>query len=93
MIPEKHVWVFNGKGGPCPGGVFTSRELAEEWIRARRLTGMLTAYPLDEGCFDWALRMELITGRARGRGDDPAFVGSFSSAAQEHFHYEEGERA
>lgn len=65
MIPEKHVWVFNGQGGQFPGGVFSSRKLAEAWIRFRWLTGVLTAYPLDEGCFDWALRQDLITGRAR----------------------------
>ena len=70
---------------------FTSREEAEKWIRARRLSGVLTAYPLDEGCFDWAVRHRLVTGRARDRGHDPSFVGSFSSATQEHFHYEHGE--
>jgi hypothetical protein len=93
MTPEKHVWVFNGQGGQFPGGVFTSRDLAEAWIRSRRLTGVLTAYPLDEGCYDWALRQKLITGRARERGDEPDFVGSFSSSSQDHIHYEEGEPA
>lgn len=89
MVPEKHVWVFNGTGR-FPGGVFTSRELAETWIRARKLTGVLTAYPLDEGCFEWALRTGAVTGRARERGDDSTFVASFSSAAQEHVHYSNG---
>jgi len=92
MIPDKHVWIFHGDGGRFPGGVFTSCELAEQWIRARRLTGVLTAYPLDEGCLDWAIRAKLVTGGALERVDDPAFAGSFSSAGQEHFHYEAGER-
>jgi len=86
------VWVFNGDGGRFPGGVFTSREQAEKWIRARGLSGVLTAYPLDEGCFDWALRQQLVTGRALNRGDDPTFVGSFTTASQEHHHYKDGER-
>jgi len=90
MLPEKHVWIFNGNEGRFPGGVFTSRDLAESWISAGKLSGILTAYPLDEGSFDWALRNRLITGRAKERGDDSSFVGSFSSAAQEHFHYENG---
>ena len=90
MLPEKHVWIFNGTGARFPAGAFTSRALAEEWIRARRLSGMLTAYPLDEGVFDWALRHDFVTGRARGRGDDPAFVGAISSATQEHYHSEDG---
>ena len=90
VLPEPHVWVFNGVGGQFPGGVFTSRERAELWIRRHRLTGVLTAYPLDEGAFDWALRVGAVTGRARTRGDEPAFVGTFSSAGQEHYHYYDG---
>jgi hypothetical protein len=93
MTPERHVWVFSGEGGHFPGGVFSSRERAEEWIRSRKLSGVLTAYPLDEGCFDWALRQDLVTGRARERGGDSAFVGSFSSASQDHFHYQDGQAA
>ena len=90
MLPERHLWIFNGTNSQFPGGVFTSRELAETWIRTRRLSGTLTAYPIDEGCFDWALRVGAVTGRARERGNEPGFVGSFSSAVQEHYHYEEG---
>ena len=90
MTPDPCVWVFHGAGRQVSGGVFSSRERAEAWIQARRLTGVLTAYPLDEGCFDWALRVGAVTGRARERGDDPAFVGGFASAVQEHYHYEDG---
>ena len=90
MLPEKHVWVFNGVGARFPAGIFTSRERAGQWIRAHKLTGVLTAYPLDEGCFDWAARNNLITGRARERGDESSFVGSFTSAAQDHEHFEDG---
>jgi hypothetical protein len=92
MTPEPHVWIFSGVSGRFPGGVFTSLEVAEAWIAKYHLTGVLTAYPLDEGCFDWAMRSGVVTGRARDRGADPAFVGSFTSASQEHFHYEGGTR-
>ena len=91
MLPEKHVWIFIEEHGGAPGGVFSSRQLAEQWIRANRLSGTLSAYPLDEGCFDWALRNELVTGTAKTRGNDPVFIGSFTSASQEHYHYEHGE--
>jgi hypothetical protein len=93
MIPESCVWIFSGDGGRFPGGAFTSRKAAEEWIALRKLTGVLTAYPVDEGCFDWALRHDLITGKAKDRGNDPAFVGAFSSASQDHFHYTDGRSA
>ena len=89
MLPERPVWVFNGRQG-FPSGVFTTRERAEVWITERRLSGVLTAYPIDEGTFDWALRVGAVTGRARTRGSEPEFVASFSSAVQDHYHYVHG---
>ena len=93
MRPEPHVWIFVGDGGAHPGGAFSTRERAESWIAARRLSGVLTAYPLDEGAFDWAHRTGAVTGRARDRGDDPVFVGNFVTAVQDHYHYEHGRPA
>jgi hypothetical protein len=90
-IPEKHVWIFARDARSAPGGVFTTREAAELWIREHHLTGVLTALPLDEGCYDWAMRLKLVTGCATERGGESAFVASFSSAAQEHHHYTDGE--
>jgi hypothetical protein len=90
MKIEPCVWVFNGAGGHFPSGVFTSRERAEAWILANRLEGTLTAYPLDEGVFDWAVRVDGLTERALSHGSEPKFVGRFSSALQEHYHYEDG---
>ena len=90
MIPERHVWIFARDAQSAPGGVFTTREAAEGWIRDRRLTGVLTAFPVDEGCYDWAMRLRLVTGRAKDRGGESAFVASFSSASQEHVHYTDG---
>ena len=93
MIPDRCAWVFLAEGASFPGGVFTSRELAEAWIQSRGLSGVLTAYPLDESCFDWASQHGLVTGRAAARGDEPAFVGAYTSAAQDHFHYSAGQPA
>ncbi|HEX6807352.1 MAG TPA: transposase [Gemmatimonadaceae bacterium] len=36
-------------------GVFSSRAIAEEWIAINSLSGVLTAYPLDKGIYDWVL--------------------------------------
>jgi ADP-ribosylglycohydrolase len=38
----------------------------------------------------WALRSGLIRARTRARAGDPRFIGAFSSASQEHFHYCDG---
>ena len=82
------VWVFTG-GGTFPSGVFSSREKAEAWIRANRLEGCLTRYPLDVGAYDWAVR----EGYFLPKRDDqrtPAFIQRFA-CGQEHYHYENEE--
>ena len=95
MADADQVWVFNVGTRPFPGGVFTRLDSAEAWIAANRLTGVLTLYPVDEGCFDWAVR----TGRTGMRREtlerkqhDAEFIGGFSSASQDHHHYQEGVR-
>lgn len=96
MAAPRLIWIFHASGARFAGGAFQDLALAEGWIERHKLTGVLTAYPLDEGCFDWALR----TGRTGMREQkieekkaDPAFIGGFTSAAQEHSHFEDGKRA
>lgn len=87
----KMVWVFNGENYHMfPGGVFSQRELAEEWIRKNQLSGILTAYPIDQSVYDWVIGQ----GNFRPKREDqktPAFIGGFSSARQEHYHCKNGE--
>ena len=64
MLPEKHIWVFNSGDRGFPGGLFSDRTQAEMWIAQYRLTGVLTAYPLDEGCYDFAVRNGFLSQRA-----------------------------
>jgi hypothetical protein len=85
------VWVFNGAGAHFPAGVFTTRDRAEAWIAAHKLSGTLTEYPLDVGVYDWAL----ARGVFRPHGDEQSsadFIQRFSSASQEHHHYDAGAR-
>lgn len=90
------VWVFNGSGfaspnHPIPSGVFSARELAETWILKHQLSGMLTAYPVDIGIYDWAVQKEIFKPKQE-KHTSPEFIQRFSSASQEHFHYENGIR-
>src|SRR5688572_24367025 len=90
-MDERFVWIFNGPRGHFPGGVFTSVKLAEAWIRANRLTGCLTRYPVNTGSYDWAVEQGLVNEKLAARAAaDPDFIGSFSSASFEHRHYEAG---
>lgn len=82
------VWVFNG-GGAFPGGVFTTRELAEAWISREHLSGTLTAYPLNTGIYEWAVARGYFQSR-REEQQTPRFIARFSSGWQEHYHYENG---
>jgi hypothetical protein len=89
MLPQSPVWVFNGSGGQFPGGVFATLTVAEDWIARNSLTGVLTAYPLDRGVHEWAVEQGIF------RADkklDARLIGRFSSAVQEHYHYEDGVR-
>jgi hypothetical protein len=86
------VWVFNGERSAFPSGVFSTREAAEAWIARHHLSGTLTRYPLDLGVYDWAVGL----GHLRPVRDDqttPEFIARFSSASQEHDHYEHGRAA
>jgi hypothetical protein len=88
MVPQSPVWVFNA-GGRFPGGVFATLAVAEAWIARNSLTGVLTAYPLDRGVHEWAVE------QGKFRADkqlDARLIGSFTSASQEHYHYEDGVR-
>ena len=89
------IYVFNGSTDPprpslsFPGGVFSSREKAEEWIAKHRLSGLLTAYPLDHGVYDW----NIAHGFFNPKRDDQRtaeFIGRYSSAYTGHWHYENG---
>ena len=86
-----NAWVFNGAPYKrFPGGVFTNKALAEQWIKRHRLTGVLTLYPVDVGAYDWALESGLFSPR-KPHESEPEFIGGFSGG-MEHYHYEDGDR-
>jgi hypothetical protein len=85
MSSDTRVWVFNGSRPNFPFAVFSGRALAEEWIASNRLTGTLTAYPLDISVYEWASQRGYIK---RPPGTE-IFWGS-AGAYLEHYHYENG---
>jgi len=85
------IWLFHSINGRFAGGLFTEIELAEEWIFAHKLTGVLTAYPINVGVYDWAVK----SGSFKPHKEEQygaEFIGKFTTAGQEHFHYENGIR-
>ena len=91
----EYVWVFNKSSTSFSGGVFSELELAESWIKVNLLSGVLTKYPLNQGVFDWAVennQHSIKQEKLAEKSKQPKFVGGFTSANQEHYHYESGIR-
>ncbi|HEY4289738.1 MAG TPA: hypothetical protein VGN00_21705 [Puia sp.] len=86
----EYLFLFNSAGDSkfC-GGVFSTREKAEQWILRYKLSGILTKYPLDMGVYDWAIENHKFNPKKEIHFQ-PDFIGGFSSATQEHYHYESG---
>ena len=88
-MEDKTVWVFSGAGSRFASGVFADKETACIWISKHKLSGLLTRYPLGEGVYDWAVAEKLFN-PSKPHETTPAFIQSFTSASQEHYHFEEG---
>ncbi len=88
---QQQIWVFHGVNGKFSSGVFSSRANAEKWIALHKLSGILTAYPLDEGVYDWCLAKGYFKPQQE-KHRKPQFIQAFSSASQEHYHYEAGKQ-
>ncbi|WP_422085992.1 DUF7710 domain-containing protein [Variovorax sp.] len=89
MTEIKEVWVFNGVNAKFPSAVFAVKEDAFDWIRRYELTGVLTKYPVGISVYDWAIEGGNFKVKSE-KDSTPEFIGKFSSAAQEHMHFENG---
>jgi len=83
----QQVWIFNGQGAAFPSAVFTTREAAEEWIARHNLQGTLTQYPVNISSYDFAIENGWFTPKHEYQ-HSPAFIQRFSSASQEHYHFD-----
>ena len=79
------MWVLNC-GGYFPCGVFDSKEAAEKAIEKYGLTGTLTQYPINMLVYDWAFENGYLN---RNKSEEtPEFVGKYTTAYQDHYHYD-----
>ena len=89
MSDTDFVWIFSGAGSRFSSGVFTSLEAGKSWIESHRLSGVLTQYPLNVGVYDWAVASGWFRPE-KPEHTSPDFIAKFTSASQEHFHFENG---
>jgi hypothetical protein len=82
------VWAFSS--GVCASAIFSGKEKAEAWIKKYALSGILEKMPLDKSVYDWTIEQ----GYFKPKRDDQksaSFIGAFTSAYLEHYHYENGQ--
>lgn len=83
---EKYIWVLNC-GGSFPCGIFETKEQAEKVIKKFRIKGVLTKYPIDELIYEYEMKKGNFIPKNELQ-KTPKFIGNFSSAYLEHYHYE-----
>ena len=86
---DNRIWVFQGSGSRNVSACFSGKENAERWIRQYALSGLLTAYPIDQPVYDWAVQSQIIR-PTKDEQQTAQFIQNFSSAHLEHYHYEAG---
>jgi len=83
----EEVWVFHGAGSRFTSGVFATRAQGEEFINRYRLTGTLTKYPVGISAYDWSIQAKLFEPK-KAEHCEAEFIQRYTSASQEHYHYD-----
>lgn len=58
--------------------------------KKNKLSGILTNYPIDIGVYDWAVQNNFFSPNNE-KQKLPSFIGSFTFASMEHYHFLDGE--
>jgi hypothetical protein len=87
--PPANVWIFHGATASFASGVFAHRDQGLEWIAKHRLTGVLTEYPVGDGCYDIAMRAGHFSPSQPHHGTS-AHVAAFSPGYTDHVHVRDG---
>lgn len=82
------VWIFHGDGAPFASAVFHNKTTALTWIAHHHVTGILSQYPLGDGCYDIAVAEGRFTPTKPHHGN-PQHIARFSPGA-EHIHVRGG---
>ena len=91
-MSELTMYLFNEEDSRFAGAVFSELVKAESWIQRHALSGTLTAYPIDIGVYDWAVEEGYFLPK-RDSHRTASFIGGFTTARQEHYHYKNGAKA
>lgn len=95
MKPGNSIWIFMGEGARFPSSAFVELKDADAWISEHQLTGMLSAFPINQGLFEWAIENDALNMKPETletKKNDPDFIATCTTASLEHYHYEGGVR-
>lgn len=81
MVEQQAVFVFHGTGSQFGNAVFSSVEQAAAWIARHKLTGLLTAYDLDEPAYDRLKREDRLP-RFRRSSEESEIVQRFCDGSR-----------
>lgn len=85
---DRFIFVFHGVDAKFAAGVFESLHDAKRSIATHKMSGMLTRYSMNETAYDYAIRSEFFLPKPT---QSESFVQKFTSASQEHYHFQNGE--
>jgi hypothetical protein len=88
--PMRTVWIFHGEGAHFAAGVFLSERDGLKWANRWGVTGILTEYPVGDGCYDIAVRDGHFRPTKPHHGT-PDHVAKFSPGWTRHVHIDPGQ--
>ena len=86
------VWVFHGDDSRFASAVFESETDAAAWVARYGLSGVLTEYPVNDGCYDIAVR-EGHFRPTRSHHGTAEHIAAFSAGWALRVHFEHGRPA
>jgi hypothetical protein len=88
MVDELDVvWIFHGDGARHAAGVFRTEREGLEWAERHGVAGLLTEYPVGNGCYDIALADGHFRPSKPHHGT-PEHIAAFSPGWTRHVHIE-----
>jgi len=86
---REYVWIFHGDDARFAAAVFAAKDEALAWAERHRVTGVLTLYPVGDGCYDIAVKEKRFHPSKPHHGS-PRHVAQFSPGWTEHIHLDDG---
>ncbi len=86
---QNAVWIFHGEDARFASAVFTTEADALSWAARHRVSGIVTEYPVGNGCYDIAVERGSFTPSKPHHGS-ASHVAAFSPGWTRHVHLVDG---